>query len=560
MSERDPQDEAILTKTTFLTDAAEGSGGFSGRSLSGFAQLDPEIRAVAVRRLKGAALVYGLGWIIMWLAGFVYREYVVHEPHDWFWTTRTIIAIVLSAAVMVAVHGNRISPSRFVGFAIAFEVMGSLLLASSDWCWNTVAATQIQELQQGNLDALRGGARFLANNGVHWSGVWLLLFPLIVPTSKREAAIGAFLAASAVPVVYLTSAWTHGIPDEVRPFLGGLYFWTFLSVYVVAAMAVFGAHVVYRLTRDLSKARELGSYRLIERIGAGGMGEVWRAQHRLLARPAAVKLIRPEALGEDETTRSLVQQRFEREAQATANLQSPHTVELYDFGIEDDGTFFYVMELLDGIDLQTLVQRFGPVPPERAVALLDQACHSLIDAHLHGLIHRDIKPANIFACRHAHETDFAKVLDFGLVTHRPGMDQKDPRLTAEGSVSGTPAFMAPEMAMGVGELDERADLYSLGCVGYWLLTGQFVFDGRSPMEILVSHAKEAPIPPSQRCEAPIPPEIDAVILSCLAKEPADRPSSARELAARLRSCRESLPTWDAERSARWWDQHLPKAM
>ncbi len=236
------------------------------------------------------------------------------------------------------------------------------------------------------------------------------------------------------------------------------------------------------------RARDLGSYRLVEPLGSGGMGEVWRAEHVMLARPAAIKLIRTS--GSAAPSRE-VQKRFEREARATARLSSPHTVQVFDYGTTDEGTFYYVMELLDGFDLDTLVKNFGPVPPERAIYLLRQACDSLAEAHARGLIHRDIKPANIYVCRYGIEVDFIKLLDFGLVKSAGAMDAADGTLTAVGTIAGTPGYMSPEMALGKN-VGPEADIYSLGCVGYWLLTGRPVFERDTPVELLIDHARTAP--------------------------------------------------------------------
>jgi serine/threonine-protein kinase len=280
------------------------------------------------------------------------------------------------------------------------------------------------------------------------------------------------------------------------------------------------------------------------------MGEVWRARHRMLARPAAIKLIRASAGASPEAAR-----RFEREAQVIASLRSPHTVELFDFGVAADGAFYYVMELLDGLDADSLLRRFGPVPPERAVHVLRQICHSLSEAQSHGLVHRDIKPANIFLCRYGEEYDFVKVLDFGIVgTVRDGADAS-PVQTVENAIQGTPAFIAPEQAMG-GELDGRADIYATGCVAYWLLTGQFVFTADSPMGLILQHAQTPPTPPSARTSQPIPRALEELVLSCLAKDPADRPQSARELSARLASV-ELMGQWTQGRAEEWWTTHQP---
>jgi serine/threonine-protein kinase len=321
---------------------------------------------------------------------------------------------------------------------------------------------------------------------------------------------------------------------------------------VVLLMAYVGARVVSRLGAAVRQARELGSYRLVERLGRGGMGEVWRAEHRLLARPAAIKLIRPEVLGgnDPEARRTLVR-RFEREAQATAMMRSRHTIALYDFGVSEDGTFYHVMELLDGLDLHALVRRYGPVPAERAVYLLCQVCDSLAEAHEAGLIHRDIKPANIYSCRHGREADVVKVLDFGLVKHLEPAAPGAELLTAGDLSGGTPAFMAPEQALGEDRVDARSDLYAVGCVAYWLLTGTLVFEGSTPLETIVMHVHAQPDLPSRRTEQSIPAELETLILTCLAKDPAARPQTADELAARLAA----VPLerrWTAEDARRWW--------
>ena len=302
----------------------------------------------------------------------------------------------------------------------------------------------------------------------------------------------------------------------------------------------------------LDERLAVGSYRLVSRLGSGGMGEVWLARHRLLARPAAVKLIRHDTrrgAAHDQLVR-----RFQREAQVTAELRSPHTVQLYDFGANDSGSFYYVMELLDGLDLNQIVTRFGPQPAERVTMLLAQACRSLTEAHERGLVHRDIKPANLFVACLGPEFDYLKVLDFGIVKDRPG---EGVLLTAQGMVHGTPAFMAPEMAVGDSEIDGRADLYSLACVAYWALTGTLVFPGKTPEQMLLHHAQSVPVPPSQISELPIPRELESVLLRCLEKRPERRPDSAIELEAELARIRFQRP-WTQERARAWWELHSPQ--
>jgi len=290
-------------------------------------------------------------------------------------------------------------------------------------------------------------------------------------------------------------------------------------------------------------------------LGRGGMGEVWRGEHRLLKRGAAIKLVRPELLGAgtDAEARSMLL-RFEREAQATAALSSPHTIRVFDFGVTAERTFYYVMELLSGRDLDSLVREFGPVPAERALFVLSQVCHSLADAHARGLVHRDITPANIYACRMGLEYDFVKVLDFGLVKFNDQGSLERTLMTGGHTTTGTPAFMAPELILD-GEVDQRADVYALGCVAYYLLTGQLVFDGDTPMKMFVQHLETPPIPPSQRTELPIPRELDDIVLACLEKDPRRRPQNAAELLRMLRRCR-TAETWDNDAARGWWEKHL----
>jgi serine/threonine-protein kinase len=320
---------------------------------------------------------------------------------------------------------------------------------------------------------------------------------------------------------------------------------------IAALVAIIGSRIVYRLSAQAGKAEELGSYRLVAPLGHGGMGEVWRAEHRMLARDAAIKLVRGREGG---IPRDLVA-RFEREAKATAGLRSPHTVQLYDFGRSDDGAFYYVMELLDGYTLDRLVERHGALPPGRVVSVLRQACRSLAEAHGAGLVHRDIKPGNIFLCRYGGEADFVKVVDFGLV--KDVSSGGGPNLTQTGLIAGTPAYMPPEMALGK-EVDGRSDLYALGCVGYYLLTGKTVFDRKTALETLHDHTSTPPVPPSQRVATPIPADLEAVLLDCLAKEPADRPESARVLEARLAQT-SPAGRWSAADAERWWDLNAPAA-
>jgi eukaryotic-like serine/threonine-protein kinase len=339
------------------------------------------------------------------------------------------------------------------------------------------------------------------------------------------------------------------VPSVINTFV------LFMPNYACAVVATLPSHVLHRLSRRLRHAQEMGSYHLIELLGRGGMGEVWRGRHRLLARSAAIKLVRPELLGAgtEAEARSMLR-RFEKEAQATAALSSPHTIRLFDFGVTEDQTFYYVMELLAGRDLESLVREFGPVPFERVLFLLRQVCHSLADAHARGLVHRDVTPSNIYVCRLGLDYDFVKVLDFGLVTFNGQTALDETRMSGVQVTTGTPAFMAPEVILG-GEVDQRADVYALGCVAYYLLTGQHVFEADSTMKMFLQHVEAAPAPPSQRTEMPIPEEIDRLVLACLEKDPSRRPADAATVLDALDRCR-PRQAWSQEAARLWWERHL----
>jgi serine/threonine-protein kinase len=377
-----------------------------------------------------------------------------------------------------------------------------------------------------------------------------MAFALIPAGLLRSAAV-AFAAAAMGPVAMaIAAAEGRATPPlaEAALFYGPLF--------LAAALSTMISGVLYRLAAAVTRERRLGSYELVKKLAEGAMGEVWQACHRSLIRPAAIKLIRPEVLGGKSTAEvSAVLRRFVREAQATALLSSPHTVALYDIGRTRDGVLYYVMELLGGTDLEQLVRRFGPVSAARAIHILGHICASLDDAHQHGLIHRDIKPANITISLIGGSYDFIKVLDFGLVK-LAAPPTENALATANDIITGTPAYLSPEAAAGGGAVDARSDLYSLGCVAYFLVTGQLVFDETRSMAMIAAHLKNAPAPPSQRTELPIPAELDKLILDLLAKDPAARPRSAAAVARRLDEIPVAEP-WTQERAERWWRAYLP---
>ena len=385
-----------------------------------------------------------------------------------------------------------------------------------------------------------------------WTTFVILASAAIMPTTPRKMLAASLLAASLEPL----GVWSAHLRGLAVP---GILETLALTMpnYVSALVATVPSQVFQGLGRRLREAQALGSYQLVELLGRGGMGEVWRARHRWLVRHAAIKLIRPEMLGAlAGADATVARRRFEREAQATASLNSPHSIRLFDFGVTEDGSFYYVMELLTGRNLESIVREFGPLPANRAVHLLRQVCHSLAEAHARGLVHRDIKPANIYVCRMALDYDFVKVLDFGLVKLRRG-DPMDTLLTSNHATTGTPAYMAPESVLAQGDVDRRADIYSLGCVAYYLLTGQLVFPSTTAMQNLVDHVHTRPVAPSERTELPIAAALDALVLACLEKSPALRPQNAEELLARLDTC-EAGDDWTGAMAQRWWKTHLPE--
>ncbi len=508
-------------------------------SLSG---LPPDILAEASKRLGWAALLYSSVYFLAMFGHLIAREGIgavlVHFRDEYaFQMIVGVVSIALGLAVFAASRHTRVRPQRLLDFGLVFLVVGALGIAVPNF-WGVYPVWE---------------EAFLATYiGIPWECMWILVFPIIAPNTPGKTLLASLAAASASPLV-LSLSVAAGATDPATPLRTLLVYFVF-TTYLCAIIAFLISRWVYGFGQQLSRAREIGSYRLVEQLGRGGMGEVWKAEHRMLARPAAVKLILPEALGASADAHPTMLRRFEREAQATAALRSCHTIELYDFGATDEGAFYYAMELLDGLDLESLVDRFGPVPSDRAVHLLRQVCHSLGDAHANGLIHRDVKPANIYTCHLGPDYDFVKVLDFGLVKST-GEAESNAQLTAQGITTGTPAYMAPELAMAEDGIDTRVDIYSLGCVAYWLVTGHRVFEGDKPMVTIVHHVKTPPVPPSQRTELVIDPELEKLILACLAKDPADRPQTAEEISARLGEVPGSAD-WGGERSREWWNLHM----
>jgi eukaryotic-like serine/threonine-protein kinase len=373
----------------------------------------------------------------------------------------------------------------------------------------------------------------------------LIAHAIIVPTEWRwTLLVSALAAAPTVILILVVGADGLGtLPGVFEAWSGLLALWCG----VAAVVAAWTSHVIFGLRRRVVEARKLGQYTLEERIGEGGMGVVYRARHAMLRRPTVVKLLPPEKAGDANLAR------FEREVQHTSLLSSPNTVAVFDYGRTPDGTFYYAMELLDGIDLEKLVADAGPQPPARVIHILAQVCAALAEAHEAGLVHRDVKPGNIMLCRHGGAFDVAKVLDFGLVKDLG--DAAAAKLSHAGALLGTPLYLSPEALSTPEKVDARADLYAVGAVGYFLATGRPVFEGRTIAELCAHHLCTTPEPPSTH--HPVPADLEAVILACLEKSPAARPPDARTLRARLLACA-GAGGWTEADARAWWRDAPPR--
>jgi serine/threonine protein kinase len=493
--------------------------------------LSPRLVSQASRRLCWVSLLAAITTVLAFVLQRVLQPEVVPVQQDPV-NSLALLANVLFAAGLIAFqHYRVVPPLTILRLGMVFEIVVAFSIAT------------LETSLPFDPDAfVRGGSNL---------AVWIIIVGFLVPNRPVVTLSVALVAATMWPLAYFMNVWRLDLPTLP---LNRLLAWM-LMPYSAALWAFFIGKRMHGMEVAAQKAQDLGSYHLESLIGRGGMGEVWRARHKMLAREAAIKIIRPE-LVQDASARQadVAVRRFEREARVTADLQSPHTVYLYDFGTSREGHFYFVMELLDGVSLQKLVQTFGPQPGSRVIHLMRQVCLSLEEAHARGMVHRDLKPSNIMACKVALQHDFVKVLDFGLV--KPTQAEDFTHLTVEGVSAGTPGYIAPEIAMGEERIDGRADLYTLGCVAYFLLTGSLVFNETSPTAMAVAHVQKTPPAPTDRTELPISPDLERVVLQCLAKKPEDRPASARALIRLLDACADAKQ-WCSEDADAWWRTHLP---
>lgn len=452
---------------------------------------------------------------------------VISRVSGWYWPLEWFMPASLALAGFVVLRWPD-TTSRIEAFVCAVLVVNIAVSAWSD-------------------AAFQAGSAPTRTNGL------VLFIAAVLPWRVRYQAIAAATAALAYPVFVLVAqsaipevaaSWAQ-VPEASRDrAVQGA-----IAAALVAGASVVVTHVLYSVRTELRKAQKLGNYVIDRDLGKGGMGQVYVAHHALIRRPTAVKVMNP-----DPTRSEEMLGRFEREVQLSANLTHPNTITVYDFGrAADSDTFYYAMEYLEGLDLQRLVDRDGALSPARACYILRQACGSLGEAHRAGILHRDIKPSNIFLTERGGMYDFVKVLDFGLAKDVGPVDQE---LTRAGQVFGTPLYIAPELARGQSSVEGSADIYSLGCVAFFMLTGETPFEGASPYDVVAKHLNVPPRAPSTRTDQDIPAELDEAILRCLAKQPEDRYPDMESLADALAAI-EFDPPWSSDRARAWWLQHPP---
>jgi serine/threonine-protein kinase len=459
-------------------------------------------------------------------SGLPSPEPVSAEQHDQAMALHASTLVVNLAAWLALARGPRLAAAWLRSIDA-----GALFLVCAGFCLQFLSADASRLEQMGPFPRV--------------SLVLILTHALVaravfVPSPTSWTTVVS--AVVALPVV-ATAGFAPLPAYAVGPAPGlSVAIWALLWALCAVVVAALTSHVIYGLREEVREARRLGQYTLEEKLGEGGMGTVYRARHAMLRRPTAIKLLPPEKAGREAL------ERFEREVQLTARLSHPNTVSVFDYGRTPDGVFYYAMEYLDGTNLDTLVRVDGPQPPARVVHVLRQVAAALAEAHGVGLIHRDVKPENVILCERGGVPDVAKVVDFGLVRDL----ERATSVSSTNLVQGTPLYLSPEAIKTPARVDGRSDLYALGAVGYFLLTGQHVFTGATLVEVCSHHLHTRPQPPSQRLGRPLPGALEALLLECLEKDPKLRPASASALRDRLAALAEGLP-WRDERARAWWD-------
>ncbi len=494
-------------------------------------RLASETRALLLVRLRAATLVLLGAFILFALRGFVlsfWDDDVMGESRTVL-VSRIVCGIILALCAVALWTRSNLTLKQLRGFELI--VFGSTCVSLG-----LVHERLLQQAANAPGPAVVQTA--VSSSLVMWFAIVVIYGTFIPNLWKRAALVAGTIAL--VPFAALT--WAYFREPALTEYIEADHYATIAAVMLIGlATSVYGSHTIGALRREAFEARRLGQYRLTRRLGRGGMGEVFLAEHQMLKRPCAIKTIRA---GREWDGTALA--RFEREVHAMAALSHWNTVEVFDYGRAEDGTFFYVMEYLPGLSLQEVVARQGPMQPARAVHLMRQVCDALVEAHASGLVHRDIKPSNVMASHRGGTYDVAKLLDFGLVEHAVVPD--DAR-TAEGAVAGSPHFMAPELTQGALPTPQ-SDIYSVGAVIYFLLVGQPPFSGSDPVEVMRAHVEQDVIPPAGR-QPGTPADLEEIVMRCLAKHPHDRYASVAALDEALAHCR-SANQWTQELAAHWW--------
>jgi serine/threonine-protein kinase len=517
------------------------SGSFSGRAARGFValiegsgpHLSGETRDVLRRRLRIAALLFFVGFSAFLPQWFFYPEALASAEHRWVFYTHCAVTALLGLLALGLCQKCDYSLTKlrvvealvFGDPALFFVVLGYHKIVT----WMNFA----------------GGASHLPLVVAPWL-LLIFTYALFIPNTWRRALLGTGLMAVAPIAILVYLRLTSATFQELMslPQYQGYITEQAMELALAVLVATVGVHTIGTLRREAFAARQLGQYRLKRLIGTGGMGEVYLAEHQMMKRPCAVKLIRPEKAGDPQ-----VMARFEREVRATAKLSHWNSIDIFDYGRTADGTFYYVMEYLPGHNIGEMVEAYGPLPAGRLVHLMRQVCSALAEAHGIGLIHRDIKPANIFCAYRGGEFDVAKLLDFGLA--KPTVEKMtDAALTQEGAITGSPLYMAPEQATGNGDVDARSDIYSLGGVMYFALTGEPPFNLTNALQVMVAHATQA-VRPLREKNSLIPEELEEIVLRCLEKDPEDRFQTVLALRDALEDVVTDEP-WSARLAAEWW--------
>ncbi len=526
-----PDSEVVdLEPTTEFRWTDPTESGASGLSEGTLASLAGETHGLRRERLAAVALFLCVVTFLL-----LTWNILSSEKLNWFVIGLAVVRLVLVGTIAALLRSSLMLRKGQVQ-AIEVALFGGLtvLLCVSQYVVN------IKYLNEGNAVGLVSHEK----NGILQLFALMMLYGMFIPNDAKKAAKVIFSMALA-PLIVWAVLREHPDAAPLEEHLRSVEQVGSNAIFVMigAALSVYGAYILHGLRFQLHEAKRYGQYRLLQKLGAGGMGEVYLAEHELLKRPCALKLIKADSGGDP-----VALARFEREVQSAARLSHPNSIEIFDYGHTDDGTFYYVMEYLQGMSLGDLVAGFGPLPPARVIYLFRQICAGLAEAHNLGLVHRDLKPANVFVAVRGGETDIVKILDYGLVKVK--QDASASQLTMDQTVSGTPMFMAPEQASGEADLDARADIYAIGAMAYFALTGRPPFDGASPFAIMIAHARDPVVPPSQ-IRPEVPADLEQVVLRCLAKSPAERFGDVRALGKALAACSVAAE-WSAEQSDEWW--------